>query len=86
MESGNQQLRLHIIFINKIKQSILYWYRLQLQIKSLETSNEEYKMEISDIKKDRHYRTSKLSTQLAKFKELHNDAMEESEELMDEDY
>ena len=50
----------------------------------MENLNEEYKVEIGDIKKDRHYKTSKLSTQLAKFKELHNDAMEETGELMDE--
>lgn len=50
----------------------------------MENVNEEFKMEINDIKKDRHYKTSKLNDQLVRFKELHNDAIEETTELMDE--
>ena len=59
-------------------------FRLKLKIKSLEAENAEYKLEITEINKDRKYRTTKLNNQLSKFKDLHQDAIEETTELMDE--
>eukprot|EP01083_Nonionella_stella_P113338 334097_1 len=57
---------------------------LTLSLKSAQNQIDEYKMEIGDITKDRHYKTTKLSKQLTRFRELHKDAKDETTELMDE--
>jgi len=58
--------------------------QLTLQLQSAQRMNEEYEAQIKDITKDRTYKTTKLNNQLDKFKLLHQDAMEETTELMDE--
>eukprot|EP01083_Nonionella_stella_P013942 39233_1 len=57
---------------------------LKLNIKSLESLNDEYRMEIGDMRKERHFKATKLNDELDKFKQLQVQSKSESSGLVEE--